>query len=91
MKERIISAVSYLWILFFLPLILIPDSSFGRFHANQALLNLLWGIVFGILSKIALGWLFGIITAVYPVWGIFTALMGIERPFPVIGKFTLIK
>ncbi|NMA37013.1 MAG: hypothetical protein GX942_01770 [Papillibacter sp.] len=91
MKERIISAVSYLWILFFLPLILIPDSSFGRFHANQALLNLLWGIVFGILSKIALGWLFGIITAVYPVWGIVTALMGIERPFPVIGKFTLIK
>ena len=89
MKERIISAVSYLWILFFLPLILIPDSSFGRFHANQALLNLLWGIVFGILSKIALGWLFGIITAVYPVWGIVTALMGIERPFPVIASLLL--
>jgi hypothetical protein len=72
-----------------------PDTYTGQqlraFSCKSGAVNLLWGIVFGILSKIALGWLFGIITAVYPVWGIVTALMGIERPFPVIGKFTLIK
>jgi uncharacterized membrane protein len=92
-KEKVISAVSYFWILFFLPLVVIPESSFGKFHANQALLNLLWGVVFGLLGKIfpGISWLFGIILAIYPIWGILTALLGLEKPFPVIGKFVLIK
>ena len=91
--ERMISAVSYLWILFFLPLVLIPRSGFGRFHANQALLNLLWGVVFGILIKVIPGlrWIFGLIMLIYPIWGIVTAMMGQEKPFPVIGKYTLVR
>lgn len=91
--EKMISAVSYLWILFFLPLVLIPRSGFGRFHANQALLNLLWGVVFGILTRIIPGlrWLFGLIMLIYPIWGIVTAMRGEERPFPVIGKYTIIR
>ncbi|MBQ3276851.1 MAG: hypothetical protein IJH47_07350 [Oscillospiraceae bacterium] len=91
--ERMISAVSYLWILFFLPLVLIPRSGFGRFHANQALLNLLWGVVFGILIKVIPGlrWIFGLIMLIYPIWGIVTAMMGQEKPFPVIGKYTLLR
>ena len=91
--ERMISAVSYLWILFFLPLVLIPRSGFGRFHANQALLNLLWGVVFGILNKVIPGlrWIFGLIMLIYPIWGIVTAMMGQEKPFPVIGKYTLLR
>lgn len=93
--ERMISAVSYLWILFFLPLVLMPRSGFGRFHANQALLNLIWGVVFGLLVRIIplafLKWLLGLVMLAYPVWGIVTAMMGLEKPFPVIGNFTLIQ
>ena len=91
--EKMISAVSYLWILFFLPLVLIPRSGFGRFHANQALLNLLWGVVFGILTRIIPGlrWLFGLIMLIYPIWGIVTAMRGEERPFPVSGNYTIIR
>ena len=76
--ERMISAVSYLWILFFLPLVLMPNSGFGRFHANQALLNLIWGVVFGILVRLIplllFKWLFGLVMMVYPIWGIITAM-----------------
>ena len=91
--ERMISAVAYLWVLFFLPLVLIPRSRFGRFHANQALLNLLWGLVFFVLMRVVpgVGWLFAVIMAVYPIWGIVHAMLGLERPFPVIGKFNLIR
>jgi uncharacterized membrane protein len=89
-KERLVSAAAYFWILFFLPLALIPDSSFGRFHANQALLNLLLGLVLGILSRIFLGWLFNLIILFYWAWGVVTALMGLEKPFPVIGSIKLI-
>ena len=91
--ERMISAVSYLWLLFFLPLILIPRSGFGRFHANQALLNLIWGVVSFLLMRLvpAVGWLFALLMAVYPIWGIVNAMLGRERPFPVIGRFTIIR
>ena len=92
--ERMISAVSYLWILFFLPLVLMPKSGFGRFHANQALLNLIWGVVFGLLVRLiplaGLKWLLGLVMLVYPIWGIVTAMMGQEKPFPVIGSFQLL-
>lgn len=92
-SERMISALSYLWILFFVPLLLIPQSQFGRFHANQALLNLIWGLVFGILGRIipGLNWLFSLILAIYPIWGIVTAMLGREIPFPIIGRFVLIR
>ncbi len=89
-KERLVSAAAYFWILFFLPLALIPGSSFGRFHANQALLNLLLGIVLGILSRIFLGWLFNLIILFYWAWGVVTALMGLEKPLPFIGSIKLI-
>ena len=89
-KEKLISAASYFWILFFLPLVLIPNSSYGRFHANQALLNLLLGIVFGILSSVLLGWLFKLIIAFFWAWGVVTALMGLEKPFPVIGNINIL-
>ncbi len=100
LSERIISALSYLWILFFLPLLLIPNSGFGRFHANQALLNLLWGLVAGLLSKILssipliggiLSWVFAFLLAVFPIWGIVCSLLGIKKPFPLIGGITIIK
>ncbi|MBQ7625325.1 MAG: hypothetical protein IJS65_08620 [Clostridia bacterium] len=100
LSERIVSALSYLWILFFLPLLLIPRSSFGRFHANQALLNLLWGIVAGVLSKLlanvpliggVLSWILSFLLAVFPIWGIVCSLLGLKKPFPIIGGITLIK
>jgi uncharacterized membrane protein len=91
MKERLISAVSYIWIFFPLPLMLIPDSSFGRFHANQALLCLLCSIVFTILTIMGVLWPLVIIAIVYPVWGIVTALMGLKKPFPIIGRIVIIK
>ncbi len=92
--EKMISAIAYLWILFFLPLVLMPRSAFGRFHANQALLNLIWGVIFGILVKLiplaGLKWLLGLVMLVYPIWGIVNAMMGRENPFPVIGNIDLL-
>ena len=35
-EGKLMSILSYLWILFFLPLVVCPGSKFGRFHANQA-------------------------------------------------------
>jgi uncharacterized membrane protein len=48
--NKVMAGLAY--ILFFLPLIACPQSRYGRFHANQALILLLFGIVLGIASSI---------------------------------------
>lgn len=58
-KNKGVSMLAYLGILFFVPLVACPDSKYGRFHANQGLVLLLFGIVVGvvlnILARIFLG------------------------------------
>lgn len=96
-NSNIIAAVAYLWILFFLPLVVNPQDSFGRFHANQALILFLvstvGGIVLGMIPII--GWLilpfFSIACFVLMILGMVNAFQGNEKPLPVIGGFTLIK
>lgn len=100
MKEKIVCAVSYLWILFFLPLILLPGNKFGKFHANQAALNFLAGIVLSLVSRFlggipVLGLIIvlatGIISLAMFIWGVYNALTGKENPYPFIGHITLFK
>ena len=51
--------LAYLWILFFLPLAVCPDSKVGRFHANQGLLMLIFSAAISIVAGIVggLGWI----------------------------------
>lgn len=44
--------LAYLWILFFLPLVVCPDSKVGKFHANQGLVMLIFSFAVGIISAI---------------------------------------
>lgn len=50
---KAISGISYLWILFFLPLVAKPNSQFGKFHANQALLILFADIIISFVVGVA--------------------------------------
>ena len=74
-KNKVIAALAYLGILFFLPLVAAPESKYGRYHANQGLLLLITavagGIVLAILSAIltAISWrLFFIGSLLYTVF-----------------------
>ncbi|NLC25752.1 MAG: hypothetical protein GX777_03910 [Fastidiosipila sp.] len=61
-QSKVVSALAYLGILFFLPLVVTPVTRYGKFHANQGLLLLLTsvagGIIIAILSAIffAISW-----------------------------------
>jgi len=50
--NKAVSILAYLGILFFLPLVACPNSKFGRFHANQALLLLLASAALNIATRI---------------------------------------
>lgn len=105
-KNKWVCALSYLSILFFLPLVVSPDSKYGRFHANQSLVllivavigNIAFGIARGILSILHLGWiatlatsLWGLLILGFMIIGIVNVLGGKARQLPVIGWVSLLK
>lgn len=94
-KNKVISALAY--IIFFLPLIVCPESPFGKFHANQGLLLLITGfagsIVLGIIP--VLGWIilpfFSLAVFIFGIMGLVGALNGKAKELPIIGKYRIIK
>ncbi|MDP4153460.1 MAG: hypothetical protein Q8865_08515 [Bacillota bacterium] len=95
-SEKIICAISYLGFLFFLPLVALPGSAFGKRHANQALVIFLGGIITGFIRHtIFFGGLLsaacGLFLFVMFILGIVYAATGKDTPLPVIGDIILIK
>lgn len=100
-ENKLIAILSYL--LFFLPLIVCPQSRFARFHANQGLLLLLVTVALNILSRIfsiipVIRWVFALMSAIvsvlvfiFMILGMFCAHKGIMRPLPLIGHITILK
>ncbi|MDP4153766.1 MAG: hypothetical protein Q8865_10095 [Bacillota bacterium] len=94
-KNKVIAGLAYL--LFFLPLLACPDSKFGRFHANQALV--LWIFGFGgslVLSLIPIiGWFllifYPIAVGVFGIIGLVNGLQGKAKELPLIGKIKIFK
>ena len=105
-KNKFISCLSYLGILFFLPLVACPDSKFGRFHANQGLVLLVLSIactiatsiISSIFSWIFLWWLASIITYLVrlaliaiAILGIFNTYNGKAKDLPFAGTLRIIR
>lgn len=95
-SDRAIAALAY--IIFFLPLLAAPESKFGKYHANQGLLLLIFAITINVVGGaipiigwfliLPIGWL---ITAVLFLIGFANALAGKQKPLPMIGNFTIIQ
>ena len=93
--EKIVAALGY--VLFFIPLIAKPGSSFARFHANQGLLLFILSIVgwfiAGILSIIGglISMLTQVVVFVLFILGIINAVNGQRKALPVIGGIQILK
>ena len=101
-QGKLMSILSYLWILFFLPLVVCPGSKFGRFHANQALVLFIVGIVLGVVGSVIgilgisiLTWIvstvLGLADLALVILGIYYAATGKAKELPLIGKIRIIK
>ena len=86
-----LSILSYLGLLFLVPLILRKDDPFARFHSNQGLVLFLANAILGTL----IGWpLRGLLFAFdifCVVTGINNVLQGKMEPLPLIGSIRLLK
>jgi|AntRauTorckE6833_2_1112554.scaffolds.fasta_scaffold01632_6 uncharacterized membrane protein len=97
-QVKVMAALAYLGILFFLPLVTNPESKFGKFHANQGLLLLLTAIILNTVGTIIpiIGWfiiipLGNLFTLVLFVMGLVNALGSKMTRLPLIGNYDLIK
>ncbi len=94
-KNKVMAGLAY--ILFFLPLVVCPESKFGKFHANQGLVLLIAGVVGSIVLSLIpiIGWillpLFGIAVTVFVILGLVNGLTGKDKSLPLIGKIKIIK
>lgn len=94
-KNKTMAGLSYF--LFFLPLIVCPESGYAKFHANQSLLLLITGVAGNVIFSIIplIGWMllpiFGIGVLILGIMGIINGFGGKAKPLPLIGKFTILK
>lgn len=95
-NNKVMSFLSYLWILFIVPLIAAPNSPYAKFHANQGLLLFLFDIVIAIVAMIpVVGWIIsavgGALVLIFRIIGIVNSLKGEAKELPLIGKYRIIK
>lgn len=93
--NRIWAALSYWWILFFIPLVVNPGSYYGRFHANQGLVLLIASVICTVVVIIPFFGLFialaGNVTCfIFQLLGTVNALQGRGKRLPIIGNIELI-
>lgn len=93
-KGKTMAGLAY--ILFFLPLIVCPDSSFGKFHANQGLLLLITSVIGSVVLSFipVIGWIllpfFTLGVFAFAIIGLINGLQGKAKRLPLIGKFNII-
>ncbi len=96
-KNKVISAFAvFIPILFFLPMVTVPASRFGKFYANQGLILLLLAVASYVVGLIPiLGWLVSLVVnifiAVCCVLGLINGLNGAAKRAPLVGGFELLK
>lgn len=83
--ERKWAAVSYLWILWIVPLLLKRNSNYVQFHAKQGMVLFVAEIISGLIPVI--GWLIGLILIIFAVLGVLEALAGRFWELPILGKY----
>jgi len=91
-NENLIAILSYIGILFLIPLLVSKDNAFAQFHAKQGLVLFIAEIATFLISWIPiLGWFIGmiawIIWVILSIIGIINVVGGKQTPLPVIGKF----
>lgn len=91
-KGNPIAILSYIGILFIIPLLATKDDEFVKFHVKQGITLFIAEIITFFIGIIPiLGWIIGLVGwitwLVLSIIGIMNVMSGKQVPLPVIGKF----
>ncbi len=90
--NNMIAVLSYIGILFLIPMLTAKGNDFAQYHAKQGLVLFIAEIATMIIAWIPIiGWLIGfvawIIWFILSIMGIVNVVGGKKKPLPVIGSF----
>lgn len=90
-QNKITAGLAYF--VFFLPLLVCPTSAYARYHANQGLILLLYGIAGAIVAILlpVINWALVPVLFALAAIGFVNAYNGRLQPLPLIGSLHLIK
>lgn len=100
MDKKITSIVAYITIIGWLVAFLAGDKENAKFHLNQALVVMIFGVACGIVAMIAglipvvggiLAWVISILPTVAAIVGIIYAAQGQDKELPYIGSIKILK
>lgn len=91
-ENKIYAAISYLWILFLIPMMLKKNSDFVMYHAKQGMVLFIASLFVTFLSWIPfLGWflgmILGLVIGILALLGILNALSGEKWEMPFLGYY----
>lgn len=81
--SNLMAALSYLWILSVVMLLLKKEDKFVQFHAKQGLVLFLCSMVLWVIPII--GWLLNMVVTIAVIVGFIMAIQGKEYKMPVVG------
>ncbi|MBT4209478.1 MAG: hypothetical protein HOE19_00990 [Candidatus Komeilibacteria bacterium] len=87
-ENGVMAALSYVWVLCFIPLFLKRKSKFAQFHAKQGLL--LFGVeILGswFFPIPIIGWALGLVVMLLAILGVVNALSGNLWEMPFLGRY----
>lgn len=101
-SAKTVAIVGYLVpFLFFLPMVMeeLKNNEYAKFHANQQLNLLLFGVVGYVAASVLTVVLIGLLlypvvmigSIVFAIMGVLNAMNGQMKPLPLIGQFKLLK
>lgn len=92
-ESKVFAMISYLWVLFIIPLLIKKDDAFAHYHAKQGLMlfiacTIIWALSYiPILGWFIIGPLGGLACLILWIFGIYHSLKGMKEPIPVIGHY----
>ncbi|MBE6881423.1 MAG: hypothetical protein IJF04_06965 [Oscillospiraceae bacterium] len=98
--NKLLAAISYIWILCIVTILCAKDDAFARYHANQGLVLLIAniasvvaGFILGFIPFVGgiISWIISIALFVLMILGIVNAATGKMKPLPLIGGIEIIK
>lgn len=86
--NRFVAALSYLWILWVVPMFFKRDSQYAQWHAKQGLMLFLVELVIWFFFIIPVfGWMIWLGVVALSIWGAKEALDGNVWEMPVLGRY----
>lgn len=95
-----LACLSYLGLLFLIPMLVNKDSPFTKYHVNQGIVLFIMELAFGVVNFVLsfvpiigglISFVVSVLFMVLSILGIVNAAQGQAKPLPVIGEIQIYK